>query len=94
MADGFSLSVADLHRILSVVAPHHPSLEKLRQFINERLPPGFPIQVSIPVFPTLKAEIRFDEYYERPQAPELFQVPDDYEEHPLPKFKFLPTSDD
>ena len=76
----------DLLRILSVIAPHHPSIEKLRQFISDRLPAGFPIQVSIPVFPTLKAEIRFDEYYERPQAAELFQVPADYIEQTLPSF--------
>ena len=31
-------------------------------------------QVTIPVFPTVTAEIRFDEYFERPQAEELFQV--------------------
>jgi hypothetical protein len=45
--------VSDLVRIVSVLAPHHRHLETLRRFVSERLPPGFPVRVSIPVFPTV-----------------------------------------
>ena len=84
MADNFPLTVQDLLRILTLAAPHHPSLEKLRAFVSERLPAGFPIQVSMPIFPTVRAEIKFEEYVERSQPAELFQVPSDYVEHALP----------
>lgn len=91
MADNFPLEIKDLIRLLSVVAPHHPSIEKLRRFISGSLPPGFPIQIQMPIFPTVKAEIRFEEYYERPQSAELFEVPSDYEENDLPDL--MPNSE-
>jgi hypothetical protein len=40
----FCVQVADLVRIVTVLAPHHKHLETLRAFVAERLPPGFPVR--------------------------------------------------
>jgi hypothetical protein len=79
MCDSFPLHVNDLVRIVTVLAPHHKHLETLRSFIAERLPPGFPVRVQMPVFPTVKATIDFVNYEEAPQDESLFEVPVGYE---------------
>lgn len=71
-----------LLNVLEVVAPFK-HFKKLREFIQVKLPPGFPVKLDIPVLPTVSAKITFQEFHFRQDVPEdLFRVPDDYIEDP------------
>mmetsp|Transcript_6691 Transcript_6691/g.9275 ORF Transcript_6691/g.9275 Transcript_6691/m.9275 type:complete len:88 (-) Transcript_6691:138-401(-) len=66
--------------LLDLVAPHHPNINKLRNFLTVKMPEGFPIKLTLPVFPTISADVTFSECNigtERvPQS--MFELPDDY----------------
>ena len=45
MAQDFPLDVEMLLAVLEVIAPQFRHFNKLRDFVSQKLPPGFPIQV-------------------------------------------------
>lgn len=47
--------------VLEVVAPVK-HIGKLRDFIEMKLPPGFPVKVDIPILPTITARVIQDAY--------------------------------
>ena len=47
--------------VLEVVAPVK-HIGKLRDFIEMKLPPGFPVKVDIPILPTITARVIQDNY--------------------------------
>lgn len=63
--------------ILEVIAPYK-HFHKLRQFCHMKLPPGFPVKLDIPVFPTVTAVITLEKYEESISATNKFLVPRDY----------------
>ena len=49
MSEDFPLTVEMLLNVLEVIAPQFKHFQKLRDFIEMKLPPGFPVKVDIPV---------------------------------------------
>ncbi|KAG7269280.1 hypothetical protein CRUP_027275 [Coryphaenoides rupestris] len=55
---------------------------KLREFVQMKLPPGFPVKLDIPVFPTITATVTFQEFrYDKFQQ-SIFTIPNEYTEDP------------
>ncbi len=42
-----------------IIAPQFKHFQKLRDFVEMKLPPGFPVKLDIPVLPTVSARITF-----------------------------------
>lgn len=82
MSDKFPLSKGEFLDLLSVVPIK--LFKKLKEFIEMKLPDGFPIRVDVPVFHFLMARITFEdfEFIEGPIDDSLFSIPDDYAEDP------------
>uniref|UniRef100_A0A673YKR0 Ankyrin repeat domain 13C n=1 Tax=Salmo trutta TaxID=8032 RepID=A0A673YKR0_SALTR len=81
MSQDFPLSIESLLNVLEVIAPFK-HFNKLREFVQMKLPPGFPVKLDIPVFPTITAtvtfqELRYDEFEES-----IFTIPNEYNEDP------------
>merc|ERR1719225_811774 len=80
MSEEFPMKVEMLLAVLEVIAPQFKHFNKLRDFVNMKLPPGFPIQVNIPVLPTVSAKVTFTDFEwmqagDSDQEKEKFQVP-------------------
>jgi len=83
MSEDFPLDVEMLLAVLEVIAPQFRHFNKLRDFVSQKLPPGFPIQVNIPVLPTVSAKVTFTDFKWRDDlGDELFTIPDDFREDP------------
>ena len=42
-----------------IIAPQFKHFQKLRDFVEMKLPPGFPVKLDIPVLPTVSARVTF-----------------------------------
>jgi len=83
MSEDFPMKVDMLLAVLEVIAPQFKHFNKLRDFVNLKLPPGFPIQVNIPVLPTVSAKVTFTDFQwtetgDTGQEREKFQIPARY----------------
>jgi len=83
MSEDFPMKVDMLLAVLEVIAPQFKHFNKLRDFVTLKLPPGFPIQVNIPVLPTVSAKVTFTDFKwnqsgDDGQEEERFQVPASY----------------
>mmetsp|Transcript_29128 Transcript_29128/g.56710 ORF Transcript_29128/g.56710 Transcript_29128/m.56710 type:complete len:101 (+) Transcript_29128:256-558(+) len=80
MCDDFPISTPMVITLLDLVAPHHPNVRKLRDFLANKLPDGFPIKLTLPVFPTISADVTFSECkIGSNQVPEMmFELPNHY----------------
>ncbi|XP_050311709.1 ankyrin repeat domain-containing protein 13C [Anthonomus grandis grandis] len=82
MSSDFPLSVEMLLNVLEVIAPFK-HFSKLRDFINFKLPAGFPVKIELPILPTVTAKITFQEFEFRDNiSPDMFAIPDSYIEDP------------
>lgn len=84
MSTDFPLSVPEFVLVLDVVAPYK-KFNHLREFLLHRLPPGFPVKLDIPVYPTVNAKVVFKDFaFERDKAipDSLFELPVGYSENP------------
>ncbi|XP_059488766.1 ankyrin repeat domain-containing protein 13C-B [Neocloeon triangulifer] len=82
MSSEFPLSVSMLLNVLEIVAPFK-HFTKLREFVNMKLPTGFPVKIDIPILPTVTAKITFQQFtFKSDIPPELFEVPPNYHEDP------------
>ncbi|KAF7283652.1 hypothetical protein GWI33_023288 [Rhynchophorus ferrugineus] len=82
MSSDFPLSVEMLLNVLEVIAPFK-HFSKLRDFINFKLPSGFPVKVELPILPTVTAKMTFQEFEFRNDIPNnMFSIPNDYIEDP------------
>uniref|UniRef100_A0A6I8RKN4 Ankyrin repeat domain-containing protein 13C n=1 Tax=Xenopus tropicalis TaxID=8364 RepID=A0A6I8RKN4_XENTR len=70
-----------LLNVLEVIAPFK-HFNKLREFVQMKLPPGFPVKLDIPVFPTITATVTFQEFRYGEFEDAIFTIPDDYKEDP------------
>lgn len=69
-----------LLNVLEVIAPFK-HFSKLREFVNLKLPGGFPVKIDIPILPTVSAKITFQKFEFRDNIqPELFEIPANYTE--------------
>ena len=92
MTDDFPLRTETVVAILDLVAPHQRHVEKVRNFIESRLPPGFPVRIKMPIFPTITAEIQFVEYSDRPIDDAEMTVPPTYREDEEQFARFIAVS--
>nr|CAD7572178.1 unnamed protein product [Timema californicum] len=82
MSPDFPLSVDMLLNVLEVITPFK-HFSKLREFVQMKLPPGFPVKIDIPILPTVTAKITFQEFaFRNDVKPELFEIPKNYVEDP------------
>ncbi|KAI6172419.1 hypothetical protein M3Y98_00971300 [Aphelenchoides besseyi] len=87
MSKEFPLSVNLLVDALEVVAPVSRRINKLRNFIDRKLPPGFPVMLEFPLFATLSAQITFRKFEWRDDLTErMFIVPRSYTEDSVRRF--------
>lgn len=51
--------------------------------MDTKLPPGFPVKIEIPVFPTVTAKVTFQQFkWDDTLSDDLFIIPTDYKEDP------------
>lgn len=82
MSEEFPLSVDALLNVLEVIAPFK-HFNKLREFVQMKLPSGFPVKIDIPILPTVTARITFQDFHFHQDLPEsLFDIPSEYQEDP------------
>lgn len=62
MSEEFPLTVNMLLSVLEIIAPQFKHFQKLRDFVEIKLPPGFPVKVDIPVLPTVSARVTFHDF--------------------------------
>ncbi|XP_076829117.1 ankyrin repeat domain-containing protein 13C-like [Brachyhypopomus gauderio] len=79
MSQDFPLSIQSLLSALEVIAPFKHFI-KLKEFVQMKLPPGFPIKLDIPVFPTTTATVTFREFRFDTFEESIFTIPSDYKE--------------
>ena len=80
MTDDFPLKTDTVVSLLDLVAPHQRHVEKVRNFLEQRLPPGFPMRVKVPIVPTVTADLQFVEFSDAPIEDAVMEVPPDYRE--------------
>ncbi|XP_017281409.1 ankyrin repeat domain-containing protein 13C [Kryptolebias marmoratus] len=81
MSQDFPLGIESLLNVLEVVAPFK-HFNKLREFVQMKLPPGFPVKLDIPVFPTITATVTFQEFRYDEFEESIFYIPAEYKEDP------------
>lgn len=82
MSRDFPMTVDVLLDVLEVVAPFK-QFQKLREFMENKLPPGFPVKLELPVFPTVTAKVTFNFFEWRDDLDHsLFVIPRNYREDP------------
>uniref|UniRef100_X1YYW8 Ankyrin repeat domain-containing protein n=1 Tax=Capitella teleta TaxID=283909 RepID=X1YYW8_CAPTE len=82
MSDDFPMSVKDLLDVCEVIAPFK-QFNKLREFMQSKLPQGFPVKLEIPVFPTVTAKVTFQQFHWDNNIPKhKFVIPQNYDEDP------------
>ncbi|XP_029005072.1 ankyrin repeat domain-containing protein 13C-A isoform X2 [Betta splendens] len=81
MSQDFPLGIESLLNVLEVIAPFK-HFNKLREFVQMKLPPGFPVKLDIPVFPTITATVTFQEFRYDEFDQSIFTIPGDYKEDP------------
>uniref|UniRef100_A0A4W5RBZ2 Ankyrin repeat domain 13C n=1 Tax=Hucho hucho TaxID=62062 RepID=A0A4W5RBZ2_9TELE len=81
MSQDFPLGIESLLNVLEVIAPFK-HFNKLREFVQMKLPPGFPVKLDIPVFPTITATVTFQEFCYDEFEQSIFTIPNEYKEDP------------
>jgi hypothetical protein len=74
------IQMTKLLDILEVIVPYK-HFHKLRQFVNVKLPQGFPVKLSVPIFPTVTAIVTLERYEQRQSPINQFLVPRDYKKY-------------
>lgn len=78
----FPLTVDALLNVLEVIAPFK-HFSKLREFVQLKLPPGFPVRIELPILPTVTACITFQDFnFNTEITDSLFEIPTDFMEDP------------
>jgi hypothetical protein len=62
MSHDVPLTIEQLLPLFEILSPSNEHFDKLREFISLKLPPGFPVQVELPVLMFLSARITFRNY--------------------------------
>jgi hypothetical protein len=77
-SDAWPLSTNVLLKLLTVLAPAGAHLQKVEDFLQTTMPPGFPIKLDVPVFPTVSARVTSSVCRPGPVSPDLFAIPATY----------------
>lgn len=73
MADDFPLTIEQLKPVFELLAPTNDHWSKLETFLGQKLPPGFPVRLEMPVVPTVSASVEFT--YGPLQGEPVFEIP-------------------
>jgi len=76
----FPRKVEDLMPVFEVLSPRNKHFQKLQDFVKLLPNEGFPVQLEVPVFPTLYAVASFGTYNECEQDEKLFVIPAEYKQ--------------
>lgn len=80
ISSDFPMTVDVMLNVLEVIAPFK-QFQKLRDFMENKLPPGFPVKLEIPVFPTVTAKVTFNVFeWQNDISDTKFLVPHNYKE--------------
>lgn len=82
MSEEFPLTVAELDQLLDALVPL-AKFRKLKEFINLKLPPGFPVKIDIPIVPAISAKVCFQNFKREAYDESMFRVPKNYVEELL-----------
>lgn len=82
MSEDFPITKNEFLDLISIIPLKH--FKKMKEFIELRLPSGFPVRLDVPVIPLLSARITFEEFnfLDGPIDESLFNIPQDYVEDP------------
>ncbi|KAK7595008.1 hypothetical protein V9T40_001441 [Parthenolecanium corni] len=86
MVPTFPLTKAAFTKILQVIAPFK-QFNKLREFMDNKLPPGFPVRLEIPIKLGISAKVSILKFQtaetlsEEVLHEDLFKIPKDYEDY-------------
>eukprot|EP01117_Protostelium_nocturnum_P002184 TRINITY_DN1281_c0_g1_i2.p1 TRINITY_DN1281_c0_g1~~TRINITY_DN1281_c0_g1_i2.p1 ORF type:complete len:353 (+),score=122.22 TRINITY_DN1281_c0_g1_i2:699-1757(+) len=81
MTDSFPYNKKDMLPILEVVAPRAKHFERLKEFIQLKLPEdSFPVRTEIPLFTALAATVTFLDFEMETPDKDLFVIPSDFTE--------------
>lgn len=82
MSQEFPISVSEFIDLISIIPLK--LFKKLNEFIEMKLPDGFPIRLDIPIFSFLAARITFEDFnfIDGPIDESLFSIPSDFTEDP------------
>lgn len=82
MSEEFPITKKEFLDLLSIIPLK--LFKKLKDFVEMKLPEGFPVRLDIPVFTFLTARITFEDFafIDGPVNESLFTIPSDYEEDP------------
>eukprot|EP01084_Bolivina_argentea_P312685 541362_1 len=78
MTEHFGLSIDEILAILEAAAPQSKLAGKLKEFLEIKMPRGFPIQLELPLFHVLKATVTFQNFEHINPSDDIFEIPDDY----------------
>ncbi|KAH3849090.1 hypothetical protein DPMN_091483 [Dreissena polymorpha] len=82
MSQDFPMTVDVLLDVCEVIAPFK-QFQKLRDFMSDKLPPGFPVKLELPIFPTVTAKVTFCLLEWRENIAEsMFKIPRGFREDP------------
>ncbi|EGD73022.1 hypothetical protein PTSG_04731 [Salpingoeca rosetta] len=87
MSPEFPLTIERIVALLSPFEEHSDVIKTLVKFLQNKLPPGFPVKLDIPVAPTVSARIVFKAFSFDPIAESVTAIPNDYKElhHECPR---------
>jgi len=79
MSNSFPLFVEQLFPLMEIMSPSNEHFARLRDFIDLKLPRGFPIKIEIPLFGILTARITFQNYrVDQSFDDSIFAVPEGF----------------
>lgn len=80
MCTDFPLKPQQLFPLLEIIANSQRHVARLQSFVESTLPPGFPVKVDVPVFPTVHAVATITSFKRDPLDDALFSAPTAYRE--------------
>eukprot|EP01137_Pigoraptor_chileana_P000350 Opistho-2@36367 len=75
MSDTFPLRMDQLRPLLELLAQTNKHFERLSDFLDNKLPPGFPVKMEMPMFPTVTVTVTFEGFRSTTPDKALFHVP-------------------
>mmetsp|Transcript_47737 Transcript_47737/g.58678 ORF Transcript_47737/g.58678 Transcript_47737/m.58678 type:complete len:666 (-) Transcript_47737:45-2042(-) len=78
MIQEFGLKLDEILVILDAIAKGSTLAQKLKQFLEIDMPPGFPVRLELPLYHVLKGTVTFQNFKEIDINPKIFEIPNDY----------------
>lgn len=81
LSDEYPISIKELMPLIEVLSPTGKHFDKLKTFFVSKFPEGnFPVQIELPVFPTIVATVTFQKFEKNNAIDDaLFEIPPNYQ---------------